>query len=104
VLFQQPVRSDLVRAKIHPAVLMMESGENQPRGDATALLNGQTTRRIFVQRQMRSVFVLVANVGTKNSTQVGVTEDDNVIGAFPADRANQLSAGPFCQGNRGAAG
>jgi hypothetical protein len=38
---------------------------------------------------MRSVFVVITDVGTKNSTQVDVAEDDDVIEAFPADRANQ---------------
>ena len=68
---------------------MMKSAENRPRGDVTEPLNGPTVRRILVQRQMRSVFVVIADVGTKNSTQVDVAEDDDVIEAFPADRANQ---------------
>ncbi|MEA2911107.1 MAG: hypothetical protein QOJ15_3188, partial [Bradyrhizobium sp.] len=74
---------------LHPAVLMMKSAENRPRGDVTELLNGPTVRRILLQRQMRSVFVVITDVGTKNSTQVDVAEDDDVIEAFPADRANQ---------------
>jgi hypothetical protein len=77
---------------------MMKSAENRPRGDVTEPLNGPTVRRILVQRQMRSVFVVIADVGTKNSTQVGVAEDDDVIEAFPADRANQPLRMPILPG------
>jgi hypothetical protein len=69
--------------------MMMKSGEKRPRGDVTESLNGPTVRRILVQRQMRSVFVVIADVGAKNSTQVRFAEDDDVIEAFPADRVNQ---------------
>ena len=46
-------------------------------------------RQIFVQGQMRSEFIVIAGVGSKDSTQMGVAEDDDVIEAFPADRADQ---------------
>jgi hypothetical protein len=68
---------------------MMKSAENRPRGELTKPLNGPTVRRILVQRQMRSVFVVIAGVGTKDSTQVAGAEDDDVIEAIPADRADQ---------------
>ena len=38
---------------------------------------------------MRSEFVVIAGVGRKDSAQVGLAEDDDVIEAFPADRADQ---------------
>jgi hypothetical protein len=66
----------------------MQSAEDRPRGELTEPLNGPTVRRILVQRQMRSVVVVITDVGTRNSTQVSVAEDDDVIGAFPADRAD----------------
>jgi hypothetical protein len=46
-------------------------------------------RRIFSQGQVRSEFVVIAGVGGKDSTQMGVAEDDDVIEAFPTDRADQ---------------
>jgi len=49
-------------------------------------------RRIFVQGQMRSEFVVVAGVGRKDAAQMGFAEDDDVIEAFAADRAVQ----PLC--------
>jgi hypothetical protein len=38
---------------------------------------------------MRSKFVVVVGVGGKDSTQVGVAKDDDMVEAFPADRVNQ---------------
>jgi hypothetical protein len=35
---------------------------------------------------------------------VGLAEDDDVIEAFPADRADQSLRCPFCQGDRAAVG
>ena len=46
-------------------------------------------RRILVQGQMRSEFVVIAGVGRKNLAQMGFAEDDDVIEAFAADRADQ---------------
>ena len=55
-------------------------------------------RRILVQGQMRSEFVVIASVGRKDSTQMGLAEDDDVIEAFPADRADQPLRMPILPG------
>ena len=68
---------------------MMKSAENWPRAEVTAPLDGPPVRRILVQRQMRSEFVVISCVGRKYPTQMGVAEDEDVIEAFPADRADQ---------------
>jgi hypothetical protein len=47
---------------------------------------------------MRSEFVVIAGVVSKDSTQVGVAEDDDVIEAFPADRADQSLRMPVLPG------
>ena len=47
------------------------------------------SRRILTQRQMRPEFVVIADVGRKDPAQMGFAEDDDVIEAFPADRADQ---------------
>jgi hypothetical protein len=46
-------------------------------------------RRILAQGQMRLEFVVIAGVAGKDPAQMGLTEDDDVIEAFPADRADQ---------------
>ena len=68
---------------------MMKSAEDWPRGEVTAPLNGPPVRRILIQRQMRSEFAVISCVGRKYPTQMGVAEDEDVIEAFPADRADQ---------------
>ena len=47
------------------------------------------SRRILVQGQMRSDSVVIAGVGRKDPAQMGLAEDDDVIEAFAADRADQ---------------
>ena len=68
---------------------MMESAENWLCGELAESLDRPMGRRIFIQGQMRSEFIVIAGVVSEDSTQVGVAEDDDVIEAFPADRADQ---------------
>jgi len=83
---------------------MMESAENWPCGELAESLDRPMGRRIFIQGQMRSEFIVIAGVVSEDSTQMGIAEDDDVIKAFPTDRAINLSACPFCHGDRGAVG
>ena len=46
-------------------------------------------RRILFQGQMRSELVVIAGVGREDPAQMGLAENDDVIEAFPADRADQ---------------
>jgi hypothetical protein len=46
-----------------------------------------TARRILVQQQMCWAFIVIAGVGRKDPA-MGLAEDDDVIEAFPADRAD----------------
>jgi hypothetical protein len=78
--------------------LILKAAENRSHGDLAEPLNGTTERCIFGERQMRSEFVVIDRVGTKDSTQVDVAEDDDVIEAFPADRANQPLRVPVLPG------
>src|SRR3982074_1774710 len=47
---------------------------------------------------MRSDSVVIAGVGRKDPAQMGVAEDDDVIEAFPADRADQSLRMPVLPG------
>ena len=49
-------------------------------------------------------FVVIAGVGSKDAAQVGLTEDDDVIEAFPADRADQSLRMPVLPGDHRALG
>ena len=68
---------------------MMKSAEDWLSNELAEPLDRSLARRILAQGQMRSLFVVIAGVGRKAPTEVGLAEDDNVIEALPADRANQ---------------
>jgi hypothetical protein len=84
--------------ELHPAILMMKSAENGPRAKLAQLLDRPMARRILLQGQMWSEFVVVAVVGRKDSAQMGLAEDDDEIEAFPADRADQSHRIPILPG------
>ena len=84
---------------------MMKSAENRPRAELAVSLDQPAARRILVQRQVRSEFVVIGGVGREDPAQMGLAEDDDVIEAFPADRTDQSLRMPvLCQGDRGAVG
>ena len=68
---------------------MMKSAKDRPSGHVAEPLGWPMGRRILVQGQMRSEFIVIAGVVSEDSTQMGIAEDDDVIKAFPADRADQ---------------
>jgi hypothetical protein len=68
---------------------MMKSAEDRVSSELAEPSNQPIARRILVQGQMRSDSVVVAGVGRKDPAQMSLAEDDDVIEAFPADRADQ---------------
>jgi hypothetical protein len=72
---------------LRPTILMMKSAKDWPSGKQAQLLDRPMARRILIQRQMCSELVVIACVGRKDPAQMGLAEDDDVIEAFPADRA-----------------
>ena len=77
---------------------MMKAAEDRPSGDLAKPLNRPMARRVLAQGQMCSELVVIAGVGRKDSAQMGLTEDDSVIKAFPADRADQSLRMPVLPG------
>jgi transposase-like protein len=49
--------------KLNPTILMMKSAEDRPNNELAKALGWPTARRILVQRQVRSAFVVIAGVG-----------------------------------------
>ena len=47
---------------------------------------------------MRSEFIVIAGVGRKDPAQMGLAQDDDVIKAFSADRADQSLRIPVLPG------
>ena len=68
---------------------MMKSAEDRPSNELAKPLDRATARRILVQRQVRSAFVVIAGVGRSDPAQMALAEDNRMIKALPADRADQ---------------
>ena len=69
--------------------VVMKSAQDWSRDILTVPVHGPMAWRILVQRQMRPDFIVIVGVGGKDPTQMAFAEDDNVIEAFAADRADQ---------------
>ena len=76
----------------------MKSAKDRSRGELAELSDRPIGRRILAQGQMGSEFVVIAGVSAKDSTQVGVAEDDDMVEAFPADRADKSLRMPVLPG------
>ena len=68
---------------------MVKAAEDRLSSELAEPLDRPIRRGILAQGQMRSEPVVVAGVGRKDPAQMGLAEDDDVIEAFPADRADQ---------------
>jgi hypothetical protein len=84
--------------RLNLAALMMMSAKNRLSSELTEPLDRAMDRRISFQGQMRSELVVIASEGRKNLAQVGFAEDDDVIKAFPTDRADQSLRVPVLPG------
>ena len=77
---------------------MMKSAEDRLSSELAEPLDRPMARGILTQGQMRPELVVVAGVGRKDLAQMGLAEDDDVIEAFPADRADQSLRMPVLPG------
>jgi hypothetical protein len=84
--------------KLHPAILMVKPAQDGQSSELAEPLRLSTARRILPQGQVRSQFVVVAGIADKDPAQMGLAEDDDVIEAFPADRADQSLRMPVLPG------
>ncbi len=75
--------------KLNPAILMMKSAEDWPRNELAEPLDWPTARRVLAQGQVCSAFVVVAGVGRSDPAQMTLAEDNGMIEALSAERANQ---------------
>jgi hypothetical protein len=77
---------------------MVQSAEDRLSGEQAEALDRLMARRILPQGQMRSEFIVIAGVGRKDPAQMGLAQDDDVIKALPADRADQSLRMPVLRG------
>jgi hypothetical protein len=76
----------------------MKSAKEGPYTNVAEPLNRTNKRCILGQSEMRSDTVVVVGIGPKNSAQVALTKDDDVIKAFSTDRADQSLRTPVLPG------
>ena len=84
--------------KLDPTILMMKSAKDRLSNKLTEPVDRPMVRRIFVQGQMCSAFVVIAGVDRKDPAQMALAEDDGMIEALPADRADQSLRMPVLPG------
>ena len=74
---------------------MMQTADLRERDDlaGTEWVYRAALRTILVEREMRSRFVVILKVGRQHTAQVTLTEDDDVIEALAAHRANDALVG-----------
>ena len=77
---------------------MMKSAENRPRTKLAQLLDRPMARRILGQGQVRPDFVVISGICSKDPAQMALAENDDVIEAFTADRADQSLRVPVLPG------
>ena len=83
---------------LHPAVFLMKAARDWSRDDLTVPLDRPMARRILVQRQVHWDLALVADVGGKDTAQIGLAKDDDMIEAFAVDRTDQSFRVPVLPG------
>jgi hypothetical protein len=69
---------------------MMEAADLRERDNlaGSGRVYRSALRTILGEREMRSRFVVILKVGRQHTAQVTLSEDDDVIEAFAAHRAN----------------
>ena len=68
---------------------MMKAAEDRLSGELAEPSDRPMARCILVERQMRSEIIVIKGIGSKNPAQMCLAENDDVIEAFAADRADQ---------------
>ena len=59
--------------------MMVQPAEDRPSNELAEPLDRPTARRILVQGQMRSQFVVIGGIGRKDPAQMGLADDDGMI-------------------------
>jgi len=74
---------------LNPHVVVMKSAKYGVGFDASGPLNWARDRRIFIQWPVRSDVVVIGRIGSQDSAQMRLTQDDDMIQALAPDRSDQ---------------
>ena len=72
----------------NPDVVVMKSAK------ASSPLNRAEDRRILVQGSMRSDAVVIVRIGSQDSAQMHLAQDNDVVHTLTPDRSDQCVAAP----------
>jgi hypothetical protein len=75
--------------KLDSAILVMKTPEHGSGCDGAGPLNGAMNRTILVQSPMGAHAIVIGRILTKDPAQVSFAEHNQVVDAFPSDRADQ---------------
>jgi hypothetical protein len=71
-----------------PFVAVVQTADFGSRHDAANQLDNAFRRRILVEREVRPRPLVVRNVGPKDATKMSLIENDDVVQALAANRAD----------------
>src|ERR1700723_3064082 len=74
--------------KLNPSIFVMQSAQGWATKNVPGAIDGARNRCIFVKGQMRASSIVRFPV-RQQAKEVALTEHNNVVKAFPADRADQ---------------
>jgi hypothetical protein len=66
----------------------MQAAEDGTRNDLAIRLHGSRIRRIFAERAMRPVVIVVVDIALQHAAQMTSAEDNHVVEVFAADRTD----------------
>jgi hypothetical protein len=75
--------------KLDPTILIVKSAEDRLSNELAEPFDRPTVWRILVQGQMCSAFVVIGGVSHNDPAQMAFTDDNGMIEALSADRADQ---------------
>jgi hypothetical protein len=85
-----------------PFVAVVQAADFRTRHDAAGRLDGSFHRRILAEREVRARPLVIRDVGPKDSTKMPLIEDDDVVQALAADRADDAFDVGILPGRAGA--
>jgi hypothetical protein len=75
--------------KLNSAIVVMKAAKNRLGCDCSNALNSPMNRTILVQTPVGPHAIIVCGVLAKDPAQMSLSEHDQVVEAFPPDRADQ---------------
>jgi len=90
-----------VYRKLDSAILVMKAAENKSGRDCSKALYSPMDKTVLVQGPMGPHAIVIGGILAKDPAQVSLSDHDQVVEAFPPDRADQSLHIPVLPWRRG---